>query len=238
MPARKDRDASITIRFAEQRMCDKNLETILPLSEVVKFLESISDTFLIGLEQPGAVWTQHYEIAVILREETKISDDLKRRLIRYVDDRLEVPLSGDEHERAVSCKYHNNIKLRIGYCAKDSVAFKQGISDEFLTECKDVYESGKKSEKKMPVSRSRLLPLIREMYDILWMELTKDSSKFDIYHRYDNCKKFSVLEKMLIIRGYDLTCIAPSNKREIINNFDEYIVGNAENSLVDLDLIK
>lgn len=239
MPARKDRDASITIRFAKDRYADGGIEELFPIKKLISFFEGISDCFLIGLEQPGLKSSQHYECALILREDAKISDDLKRRVIRYVDDSLEYPLSPEERNNAVSCHYHNNIKLRFGYCSKEYVAYSTGVSPEFLAECKDVYEKGKRSEKSLPVSRSRLLPLIREMYKILWEEvLAINSEKMAIYDNYDNCKKFSILEKMLIIRGYDLTCISPSNKREIINNFDEYIVGYSENHMEDQDLIK
>lgn len=238
MPSRKDRDVSLTIRFAESRYGDAGIEELFPIKKLVSFLESISECFLIGLEQPGLKSSQHYECAVVLRDEMKISDDLKRRIIRYVDDSLEIPLSPEELLRAINCVYHNNIKLRFGYCSKEYVAYSKGVSPEFLAECKDVYLKGKRSEKGAPVSRSRLLPLIREMYEILWNELARDSEKMSIYGKYDNAKRFQILEKMLIIRGYDLTCISPSNKREIVNNFDEYIVGNAENHLTDLDLIR
>lgn len=235
MPARKDRDGSITIRFAEKRMGNKNLESIFSLSKVIKFLEEISDTFIIGLEQPGALWTQHYQIAVILREEIRISDDLKRRLIRYVDENLEFPLSDEERKRAIECKYHNDIKYCIGYCSKDSVAYKR-MEDTFHTECVDHYRSHK-NETKIPVSRSRFLPLIREMYDELWKQISVDTIRSDKFDKLDNCKKFTVLEKMLIARSYDTSCISPAQKREIISHFHEYIVGHAESSTTDVGIL-
>jgi len=239
MPARKDRDASITIRFAEKRYGPGvDLEKLFPIRLVINWLDAHSDCYLIGLEQPGAIWTQHYEIAAILRDEAKIADDLKDKLHRYVDEHLDSPLIGEELRRTISCKYHDNIKLRFGYCSKESVAHSKGVSPEFLTECKEVYESGKKCEKKIPVSRSRLLPLIREMYEILSGDLACDSLKHDQYYRLDATKQFNVLWKMLIIKGYDLTCIAPSNKREIIDNFYEYIVGHSEGLTEYLGLIK
>lgn len=235
MPARKDRDGSITIRFCEKRMSTKTLEDIFPLSKIQQFLEGISDTFIIGLEQPGALWTQHYQIAVILREETKISDDLKRRLIRYVDENLEYPLSDVERSRAIMCKYHDDIRYCIGYCSKDSIAYKR-MDDTYHTECCDHYKSSK-NETKIPVSRSRFLPLIRDMYDILWQLIAADNCRHDKFDHMDNCKKFSVLEKMLIARGYDTSCISPAQKREIISHFQEYIIGNAESSTTDVGIL-
>lgn len=238
MPARKDRDASITIRFKSERYGVGGIEELFPIAKLISFYESVSDSFVIGLEQPGLKSSQHYQCAVILREEAKISDDFKKKLLRYIQDNISWTFDADEMQRTLECVYTNRIKYTIGYSSKEYVAYIKGITPEFHQECIEFYNSNKRSEKSLPVSRSRLLPLIREMYDILWLELARDSDKMSVYGKYDNPKRFAVLEKMLIIRGYDLTCISPSNKREIIMNFEEYIVGNAENHLTDLDLIK
>lgn len=238
MPSRKDHDASITIRFRDTRYGDDGIEELFPIKKLISFFEGISDCFLIGLEQPGLKSSQHYQCAVVLRNDACISKDLKAKLLRYIQDNIDFELDEHEQKKTLECIYTNDIRLTIGYCSKEYVAYIKGISPEYHEECIQHYKSKKRSEKSAPVSRSRLLPLIREMYNVLWEQLAVDSEKMDKFYILDNCKKFSILEKMLIIRGYDLTCIAPSNKREIINNFDEYIVGSSESPISDLDLIK
>ena len=51
-----------------------------------------------------------------------------------------------------------------------------------------------------------------------------ENEKHETWNKYDNSKKFSVLEKMLILRGYDCMCVASTLKREIINKFHEFII--------------
>lgn len=237
MPARKDRDASITIRFKEDRYGEGGIEELFPIAKLISFYESVSDIFVIGLEQPGLKSSQHYQCALVLREDAKISDDFKRKLLRYIQDNIAWTLGADELERTLECKYTNRIKYTIGYSSKEYVAYIKGISPEYHKECIEFYNSNKRSEKAMPVTRSRFLPLIRQMYEELWKQLARDAPNHDKYFRLDNCKKFSVLEKMLISRGYDTSCISPAQKREIISHFQEYIVGYEESSTTDMDIL-
>lgn len=237
MPARKDRDGSITIRFRDSRYGDEGIEEIFPIKKLIDFFDSHSDQYVIGLEQPGLKSTQHYQCAIVLRDDARIADDFKKKLLRYIEDNIPFELSPEERERTLDCKYTNRIKYTIGYASKEYVAYIKGISPEYHNECIEFYNSNKLNEKQLPVSRSRFLPLIREMYDELWKQLAYDSERMDKFARLEDCKKFSVLEKMLISRGYDTSCVAPSQKREIIYNFQEYIVGNAESSTSDLGIL-
>ena len=72
--------------------------------------------------------------------------------------------------------------------------------------------------------RSDFLLLIKNMYEILIPQLEMENEKHETWNKYDNSKKFSVLEKMLILRGYDCMCVASTLKREIINKFHEFII--------------
>lgn len=232
MPAKISPDASITIRFGREIL------SILPQVTVAKILDEFSDKYCIGLEQKGDESTQHWQIAAILRTPTDISDGFKRKLVNRVWDVMDVTPTPEQLKHAIVCRAHHEIKGHFGYCSKqDTSPLTKGCDPGWMLEAQELYAKRlDQSEKKIPVSRSRFLPLIREMYDELWKQIACDSDRLLKWNQMTDCKKFNVLEKMLLIRGYDCSCINPAQRQQIIHNFNEYIVGYSESSLDDMDI--
>jgi hypothetical protein len=232
MPAKISTDASITIRFGREIL------SILPRETVAKILDEFSDKYCIGLEQKGDESTQHWQIAAILRNPTDISDGFERKLKNRVQDVLEFEMTPEQKKYAIKAKSHHEIKGHFGYCSKqDTSPLTKGCDPGWMLEAQELYAKRlDQSEKKIPVSRSRFLPLIREMFDELWKQIGCDSEKIQKWNLMDDCKRFSILEKMLIIRGYDCSCVVPTQRQLIIRNFHEYVVGYSESSLDDMDV--
>lgn len=232
MPAKVSTDASITIRFGREIL------SILPRNAVAKILDEFSDKYCIGLEQKGDESTQHWQIAAILRTPVDISDGFKRKLLNRLKDVMDLEWSKDNERVALVCRAHHEIKGHFGYCMKqDPDPLTKGCDPGWLLEAQELYAKRlDQSEKKIPVSRSRFLPLIREMYDELWKQIATDREKMDKWSKMENSKCFNILEKMLLIRGYDCSCINPTQRQTIIRNYNEYIVGYTESSLDDMDV--
>lgn len=232
MPAKISTDASITLRFGRE------IESMISQDTMARILDEFSDKYIIALEQKGDETTQHYQIAAILREPTDISDGFKRKLANRIKDSMDFEWSEHNDKVALKCKYHPEIKGQFGYCMKqDADPLTKGCDAAWLEEANELYNLRlSQSKKKIPVSKSNFLSLIREMYDELWKQIGGDSERLHKFGTMDNCKKFNILEKMLIIRGYDCSCINPTQRQLIIRNFDEYIVGYVESSMGDMDV--
>lgn len=233
MPAKISTDASITIRFGREIL------SILSRHDVAKILDEFSDKYLIALEQKGDEDTQHYQIAAILRSPTDISDGFKKKFCNRVWDVLAFQPSPEQLKHAIDCRSHHEIKGHFGYCLKqDREAWQLGLDHKWLEEAQELYAQRlDESKKRIPISKSGFIPKLREMYDELWKILASDSVRYDKFRLLDNCKKYKVLEKMIITQGYDVSCISPYQVKNVIANFDEYIVGYAENSITFSDCL-
>lgn len=232
MPAKVSTDASITIRFGREIL------SILPVATVARILDEFSDKYCIGLEQKGDESTQHWQIAAILRTATDISDGFKRKFKKRIQDVLEFQMTEEQQKYAVVCRPHHEIKGHFGYCSKqDPDPYLKGCDPGWMLEAQELYAMRlDQSDKKIPIGRSKFLPKIREMFDELWKQIGCDSDRISKWNLLPDCKKLGILEKMLISRGYDCTCVPPSNRQQIIYNFHEYIVGYAESSMNDLSI--
>lgn len=226
MGAKRHTDASITIRFG------KDVRYVLSVPVLTKILSEFSDYFIIGTEfsDPSQPKTQHYHSACRLRKEDTISDNFKNKLISRIADVLDFELTPDNLKVAFDIKYHNDFDYYVGYCCKqDTTPFFVGMDSAYVDYCKEYYANkSAKIKARVPVGRTAYLELIKSAYIELYDVLALNSEKHDKYFGLNQSQKLAVLERILISKGYDLTCVPASNKREVMFNFDAYIVRGTE----------
>lgn len=230
MPSPVTTEISLTVRFGVP------IVPILPISTLALILDKRSKYYVIAYEQPGDETTGHYQCAVRLNEAIKV-ENTKQWLIRE----LKAVMSGfewskDNEKYAVHPKKHPDLEcLAGGYCRKeDSLPFCKGWDLATLQAGEARYKEAKESKrKKIPVSKSAIVPLIRDYLSKVEerMYMTVDGqerwSKLTLRQRYD------FIEKLMIVDGYDLSTISPLQISHIVKNWNEYFenIKNFENIL-------
>lgn len=238
MPSKRHTDATITIRLGYDLLPHISVET---LSRIVS---EESNEYIIGNEYADLANkdTQHFHIGCRLKKADTISDNFKKRFIRKFQDNFPVELTADNLIHGFKILSHNDFNLLVGYCTKqDLKPHYVGMTTSYVDSCREYYYANQKQvQQKLPVGRTAYLKLMRDAYDELWSKLAVDMDKCDKFEKCNASRKLFLLESILIGRGYDLTCIAPSQKRELVTHFDTYIVRSAEgNTNIDsvLDLL-
>lgn len=226
MPSKRHTDASLTIRLG------KEIKPLLPIEALADIIREESNFFIIGCEYSDSanIQTEHYHIAARLKKDQEISKTFKAKIINKVQEVIPCELSPDNLKHGFDIKYHNDFNYYVGYCTKqDLKPYYEGMETSYVDSCREYYYGkSKKIQQKIPVGRSAYLELLRSAYDELWSKVISDNTLMDKFEKSNVSKKLILLERILINRGYDLTCISPTQKREVLLNFDSYIVRNAE----------
>lgn len=190
----------------------------------------------------GEVATFPHYHAAVYTECGERQDKIKDRLVPVFKKFMEG--NGftweDKHDKvAIKVNYHPDINcLAGGYCTKDMAGgFEQdGFTEEELNSGKDKYDNLlDEKKKKMPVSRSGLLPLMKEVFSKLWQSIAIDTKKSQIFSEFSLDKKMDLLNSLILADGYDTSLVYGTLQwKAITKNFDTiFFEHNAEFILMD-----
>lgn len=228
MPAKCGTTFSITVRFGLP------IEPILPQGVMGSTLGEFGISYAVAYEQKGDESTGHWQCGLITKDETRqdhLRDRLLNRLMKVCKD---VEWNEDRKKHAVCVRFHNDIiQLVGGYCTKQDInPLIVGFTDDDLEDGRARYERSLASrDKRMPVTKSAILPLLRETHERVMGECVK-SRNLEKFQKLTPSEKLNLLEKMLISDGYDLSEVLSGIKRNyIVKHWSEYF---GEKSSLDI----
>lgn len=229
MPSPITTDISTTIRFGVP------VVPIVSAEQLAKILDERASHYVIGYEQLGDESTGHWQCAVRLKDKKQVKNTeawLRSRL-----KALKTLEWTEDHDKyAVKCHGHHDLEtLAGGYCRKqDSNPIVKGWDRATLLAGEIRYQEVKDAKKKkIPVSRSGLVPLLREYHDQITEQCMMSPDRDAKWLSLTNKQRYEFLERLIISDGYDLSTIAPSQVSHIVKNFSDYFgnFGNSKNIL-------
>lgn len=194
---RESKEFSITIRTGEpDGVCRYE-------KEFLDWLESVGTThYVVAYEQKGDLSTQHFQCAVVFRDEHR-SDNLKKTLVALLGHHW-----NEQQRKHAVCVNKNRdgndiCLLAGGYCLKQDVApFIKGWTSEELEPYLTQYEELKNKSLLRNISRERLIPLLQEWHDEISNHKNPDVR--EVYESYGQRKKLEFLYRYGISLGADL----------------------------------
>lgn len=156
----------------------------------------------------------HYH-AAIETDEPDRQDHIIRRTLPLL--RTELEKAGfkweDKHDKRayVVKSHHDLIGLAGGYCDKDKSGGYEtfGFTEEELKTGREKWEDAKETKKKrVPVTRSGLLPLMKETFSELWnSSLAVNAHRINIWEKKSAKEKMEFLKSLIIHEGYDISLV-------------------------------
>lgn len=231
MPSPSTTEISLTVRFGVP------IVPILPMSTLALILDKRSKYYVIAYEQPGDETTGHYQCAVRLNEAVQ-TKNTKDWLIRELKAVMSFEWTSDHEKHAVHPVKHSDLEcLAGGYCRKQDtgvVPIIKGWDMGVLDEGEARYEAAKESKrKKIPVSKSGLVPLLREYLSKVEERMYMTVDGIDRWAALNSRQRYDFIQKLMIVDGYDLSTISPLQVSHIVRNWDEYFenIKNIKNIL-------
>lgn len=219
MPAKITTDFSITIRFGVP------IKSLLPQKVLATYFDTLGDKYAIAYEQKEGLDSGHWQCSLITRQEYR-SDKMLERVIRAVKGMTNFEWTKDNDKFAVKCKAHNDIyTLTGGYCTKDDIApLIVGFTEDDLAGSKERYEAACENKlKRSPITKTALVPLLREYHAKVWEICAEDSEKLRAHESKTASQKFTFLEQLILADGYDLSDVLSGLRRNyFIKNYEHY----------------
>lgn len=220
MPAKPGITFSITFRPG------RPVEDVLSQTAMAELLSEYGISYAVAYEQTGDINTGHWQCGLITKDETRqdhLKDSMMRRLVKLTDSSFE--WNENQRKHTLHVKHHNDIcQLVGGYCTKQDInPLIVGFTDDDLEDGRARYERSLASrDKRMPVTKSAILPLLRETHERVMGECVK-SRNLEKFQKLTPSEKLNLLEKMLISDGYDLSEVLSGIKRNyIVKHWSEY----------------
>jgi len=219
MPAKVTTDFSITVRFGVP------IGPLISISTLSTYFATLGDKYAIAYEQKQGLDSGHYQCALITRSETR-QDKLQARVINALKELTNFKWTEENVKYAVKVKAHNDILCLVGgYCTKDDIApLIVGFTEDDLKGTKERYEEACDNKlKRAPITKTALIPLLREYYQKYWEICAEDCEKMRAHETKTALQKFQFLESLILGEGYDLSDVLSGPRRNyIIKNFDQY----------------
>lgn len=231
MPAKTTTDYSITIRIGVP------IVPILKMEALAEYFDTISDRYGIGYEQKEGPASGHYQCGVVLRSPRRsdhfkrtLKEDLKKIMFPFV-------WSPDNEKKLLESKAHHDLTTLVGgYCTKQSInPIIKGYSEDELKGGKDRYAVLLSERlKELPVSKSALMPLLKEFYDRV-ISHTSISPEFDLaFALKSGSDKFHLMESLIMAEGYDLSeALAGSRRIYIVRHFEDIFAPKTSEQLFE-----
>lgn len=230
MPSKSTTDVSLTIRFGVP------IVPIVSQAQLVQILDKRASHYVIGYEQLGDESTGHYQCAVRLSSAVK-TENTKQWIIRELKALKTLEWTEDHLKFAVKASPHHDLEtLAGGYCRKqDSNPIVKGWDRATLLAGEIRYQEVKDAkQKKIPVSKSAFVPLIRQYMEIIVERTSISPDRDEKWSGMTNKQRYEFLERLIISDGYDMSTISIFQVNHVIKNFNDYF-GNFKNSKNLLD---
>lgn len=229
MPSKSTTDVSITIRFGVP------VVPIVSQAQLVQILEERCTHYAIAYEQLGDESTGHWQCAAILKKAVQ-TKNTELWLISRLKGLKTLEWTADNEKYAVCVKPHPDVNtLAGGYCRKqDSNPIVKGWDLATLLAGEKRYmEIKEEKKKKIPISKSAFVPLLREYVQKVEEYTLISPDRDEKWSGMNTKQKYEFIEKLIIMDGYDLSTLAPSQINHVVKNFKEYFENfkNSENVL-------
>lgn len=218
---------SITVRPGEPDGVQKYEKDYL------EWLESVSTHYVVAYEQKGDLSTQHFQCAVVFKDEHR-SDNLKKTLVGLLGHEW----NADRRKHAICINKNrdgNDIKLLAGgYCLKQDVApFIKGWTLEELEPYLTQYEELKHKSQMRNISREKITDLLQTWYDDISDHRNPDVR--EAFERMSERKKLDFMYKYGISLGADLQKYStPVWMNYFTSNFDVLFQRRTAEGLLEL----
>lgn len=223
MPAKGAQSFNITLNTGDSELF--NRLTLDTFRDLIKSKLAISKYAICG----EMASFPHYHAAVVTTDVER-QDKIKDRLLTVFKQYLKsqgFDWTSDNDKHALKVNYHPDIHtLAGGYCAKDQTGGYEvyGFTDEEMATGKDRYSTLlAEKKKKIPVSRSGLLLLMKETFQNLWESIAVDAHKINIWEKKSNKQKMDFLNSLIIHEGYDTSLVDGTLQwKSIERNFNSH----------------
>lgn len=223
MPAKGATSFNITLNTGDSELF--NRLTLEKFRDLIKSKVDISKYAICG----EMASYPHYHAAIVTTN-TERQDKIKDRLLPVFKQYLAsqgFDWSSDNDKHALRINYHPDIHtLAGGYCAKDQSGGYEiyGFTDDDMSLGKERYDTLlTEKKKKIPVSRSGLLLLMKETFQNLWESVALDSKKVDIWEKKSPKEKMDFLNSLIVHEGYDTSLVYGTLQwKAIEKSFDDY----------------